>query len=236
MDHPRCDRDRGRAGRDRRSDLLQSHAAARRRARRHRLARPRLPLTVDGVEIVASLVLLADRRAGRTSGWLPWAALTLGTAASLAANIATANHGTISRIIAGWPAIALLIAVKLLSGILEHRTAVAEDPAGVCPDGRAVAAGPAGPPASRARPAGFPAARSRPAAGTAGRVDSGIIPGDIAALEQAARIVRDELRREGRPLTRDVLAARLRAAGYPVRNARLTPLLATLRTDPARTA
>jgi hypothetical protein len=47
------------------------------------------------------LVLLGDRRSGRKSGWLPWAALTVGTAASLAANIATADHGTISRIIAG---------------------------------------------------------------------------------------------------------------------------------------
>ncbi len=81
------------------------------------------PLSVDGVEIVASLVLLADRRAGRNSGWLPWAALTIGTAASLAANIATVTAGIVSRIIAGWPAVALLIAVKLLSGILEHCTA-----------------------------------------------------------------------------------------------------------------
>jgi hypothetical protein len=54
------------------------------------------------VEIVASLVLLADRRAGRKSGWLPWAALTIGTAASLAANIATADANTVSRVIAGW--------------------------------------------------------------------------------------------------------------------------------------
>src|SRR6185437_11127327 len=37
------------------------------------------PLSVDGVEIVASLVLLADRRAGRRSGWLPWTALAVGT-------------------------------------------------------------------------------------------------------------------------------------------------------------
>ncbi len=79
------------------------------------------PLSVDGVEIVASLVLLADRRSGRKFGWLPWAALTVGTAARLTANIATADHGTISCVIAGWPAVALLIAVKLLSGILEHR-------------------------------------------------------------------------------------------------------------------
>jgi Protein of unknown function (DUF2637) len=32
------------------------------------------PLSVDGIEIVASLVLLADRHIGRRSGWLPWAA------------------------------------------------------------------------------------------------------------------------------------------------------------------
>src|SRR5262252_6189183 len=50
-----------------------------------------LPLSVDGVGIVASLVLLADRRTGRRSGWLPWAALITGIAASLAANVATAQ-------------------------------------------------------------------------------------------------------------------------------------------------
>src|SRR5215467_13694374 len=63
-----------------------------------------LPLSVDGVEIVASLVLLADRRTSRRSGWLPWAALLIGTAASLAANVATAQPDAISRVIAGWPA------------------------------------------------------------------------------------------------------------------------------------
>jgi hypothetical protein len=57
------------------------------------------------------------------AGWLPWTALALGMAGSLAANIATAHHDPVSRIIAGWPAVALLIAVKLLSGILEHRDA-----------------------------------------------------------------------------------------------------------------
>jgi hypothetical protein len=85
------------------------------------------PLSADGVEIVASLVVLADRCARRRSGWLPWAALAVGTAASLAANIATADHGIISRLIAGWPAVALLVAVKLLSGILEHREMATDD-------------------------------------------------------------------------------------------------------------
>lgn len=51
-------------------------------------------------------------------GWLPWAALVLGTADSLAADVATASPGTISQVIVDWPALALLIAVKLLSGML----------------------------------------------------------------------------------------------------------------------
>ena len=78
-------------------------------------------LSVDGIEIVASLVLLADRRSRRRSGWLPWAALVAGRTASLAANIAAGGAGPVGRVIAGWPAFALLVAVKLRSGMLEHR-------------------------------------------------------------------------------------------------------------------
>ena len=51
------------------------------------------PLSVDGVEIVASLVLLADRREGRRSTWLPWSSEPQ---RAMAANIATAGHGTVS--------------------------------------------------------------------------------------------------------------------------------------------
>jgi hypothetical protein len=46
------------------------------------------PISVDGLEIVASLYLVAQRRAGRPTGWIPWVALIVGTAASLAANVA----------------------------------------------------------------------------------------------------------------------------------------------------
>lgn len=92
------------------------------------------PLSVDGIEIVASLVLLADRRAGRSSGWLPWAALAAGTTASLAANVAAAGSDLIGRVVAGWPAFALLVAIKLLSGLFQRRpddrpTAVGDRPA-----------------------------------------------------------------------------------------------------------
>jgi hypothetical protein len=193
------------------------------------------PVSVDGVEIVASLVLLADRRAGRKSGWLPWAALAVGTAASLAANIATAEPGTVSRMIAGWPAFALLIAVKLLSGILEHcRSADAASlPDGRERDGRsrpAAAVRSSRSPGPDERPSVRPQPRAEP------RPDADRIRRQAlrpaAAIDEllpAACAVRDELRSDGRPLTRDALASRLRAAGYRAGNDRLTSLLVALK-------
>jgi len=56
-------------------------------------------------------VLLADRRAGRRSGPLPWAALIAGVAASVAANVAVAAHDAIGRVVTGWPALTLLISL-----------------------------------------------------------------------------------------------------------------------------
>jgi Protein of unknown function (DUF2637) len=110
------------------------------------------PISVDGIEIVASLVLLAHRRAGTRAGWLPWAALAAGTAASVAANVAVGASDPVGRLVAGWPAVALLVSIKLLSGLLDARSP-----------------GPAGPGPS-------------PSAGT--------VP---ASLEDAARVVRDQL-------------------------------------------
>jgi Protein of unknown function (DUF2637) len=193
------------------------------------------PLSVDGIEIVASLVLLADRRAGRRSGWLPWTALAAGTAGSLAANIATAHPDPVSRVIAGWPALALLLAVKLLAGILERLHV--PDTAGQGSD-RASSAisipGPAGPCESPA--SGYLAkARSRPAPPQGNQLSpsppaAGSAPGSReTALLPAARVARDELRQDGVPLTRDALAARLRQQGHPIRNASITPILRQLR-------
>src|SRR5436190_13220391 len=46
------------------------------------------PVSVDGIEVVASLVLLAHRRAGTRAGWLPWVALAASVAANVAADVA----------------------------------------------------------------------------------------------------------------------------------------------------
>ena len=201
------------------------------------------PLSVDGVEIVASLVLLADRRTGHRSGWLPWTALAIGTAASLAANVATAGPTPISRIIAGWPAFALLLAVKLLAGMLEHRDGDRPAPAVPVPGRPAPAPEPGRATARPAVPApAVPAADSRTGTGTAAdhglrlSTGTGTGPGtdpEIAALLPAARVARDDLTRDGHPVIRDAIAARLRRDGHPVRNARLTPLMYALRHDTA---
>lgn len=90
------------------------------------------PISVDGLEIVASLYLVAQRRAGRPTGWIPWVALIVGTAASLAANVAVGGADPIGKALAGWPALSMLIAVKLLFAMIDHtnvdqRTAVPDD-------------------------------------------------------------------------------------------------------------
>jgi hypothetical protein len=208
------------------------------------------PLSVDGlVEIVASLVLLVDQRSGRRPGWLPWAALVIGTAGSLAANVATAGPGTVSMIIAGWPAAALLCAIKLLTGMLNRPTAspcrpiddqdgsqevsrpavLTTDPPG--------AVGPAARPASARTPPIASATADRhqelaqPRTPSAEQQPATSLTPVIAELLPAARAARDALHRDGRRLTRDALAARMRRNGFPVRNARLTPVLEALRNE-----
>ncbi len=51
---------------------------------------------------------------------LPWVALGVGTAASLAANVAVGGHDMIGRALAGWPAVALLVSIKLLLSMFDH--------------------------------------------------------------------------------------------------------------------
>ncbi|TDD21096.1 DUF2637 domain-containing protein [Actinomadura sp. KC06] len=73
-----------------------------------------LPVSVDGMIVASSLTLLADSRAGRRGGVLPWALLLAGSAASLAANVAVAEPSAIGRVIAAWPSCALIGAYELL--------------------------------------------------------------------------------------------------------------------------
>lgn len=73
-----------------------------------------IPFAVDGMMVVASMVMLVRRKTRKPVGWLPWTALAFGLAASLAANVAVAEPTIIGRMVAAWPPVALAMAYEML--------------------------------------------------------------------------------------------------------------------------
>ena len=71
--------------------------------------------------VASSMTLLSDARHGRKGGFLPWTLLIIGSAASLAANVAVADPTVWSRVIHAWPSFALIGTYELL--MREFRTA-----------------------------------------------------------------------------------------------------------------
>jgi Protein of unknown function (DUF2637) len=213
------------------------------------------PLSVDGIEVVASLVLLADKRAGRRSGLLPWAALCAGTTASFAANVAVGGVDVVGRAVSGWPAFALLIAVKLLFGLLDHPAAAESVGDGV--DGQSLV-GPAGGQTGMTGTipdAGGAVLDGRPDSADSGdgrtivrndrdwRIDGSMtrdpdrplstsVTPDVARLIPAAREASATLARCGQAVTREALARRMRADGHAASNARVSALLKILAAEP----
>ncbi len=57
--------------------------------------------------------------------WIVRLALTLGVAASVAANVLHARDNAISQTVAAWPPLALLLTVELISRVPVHRRALA---------------------------------------------------------------------------------------------------------------
>ncbi|MDG4833940.1 DUF2637 domain-containing protein [Solwaraspora sp. WMMD1047] len=211
------------------------------------------PISVDGLEIVASLYLVVQRRAGRPTGWTPWVALVIGTAASLAANIAVGGHDPIGKALAGWPALSMLVAVKLLFGMIDHsqddQPAVPDDqrpsadrPAvpgtvpqtgpdsrpssGPAPDGRTGIPGPSET-GGTGRAIGLTSGRS------GGRASTPLSVGQrtVAHLLPAARTASAALAATGRSLSRDRLADAMRNDGHGVSNERASLLLKILQAE-----
>lgn len=86
-----------------------------------------LPLSVDGLILAASLLMLADARAKRSVHWLTWAGLMAGVAATVAANCAYGlRFGVAGAILWAWPALAFVVAAEL-SMIMVRRTSVAPE-------------------------------------------------------------------------------------------------------------
>ncbi|MGI5523179.1 DUF2637 domain-containing protein [Micromonospora sp. CA-259024] len=74
-----------------------------------------LPISVDGMLIVASAAMVEDNRNERSVRWSARIAFAAGVAASVAANIAAAQPTLGARIVAAWPAVAMLLVVEMLS-------------------------------------------------------------------------------------------------------------------------
>ena len=88
-----------------------------------------LPLSVDGLVVAASMVLVGRRRAGEPGGVLAWSALAGGVLASVAANMADAGAGATAVLTAGWPAVAFAVAFELLQQQRQTVTAAIVAPA-----------------------------------------------------------------------------------------------------------
>jgi hypothetical protein len=212
------------------------------------------PISVDGLEIVVSLYLVAQRRAGRPTGWVPWVALFVGTAASLSANVAVGGADPIGKALAGWPALSMLASVKLLFAMFDHeskddqRTIVRDDQrtAGTVPavpeivrrNGRDDAAPSATVPADRpADPKAEP--QTPPAPGGAGHPGGPAAPVDVRAVAHlipVARAARVTLAETGLSLSRDHLADVMRDQGHGVSNERASLLLKILKAEQDVTA
>ena len=174
-----------------------------------------LPFSVDGMLVVATIVMVDDKH--RTHRVRPMArlAFTAGVIASIAANIAAAHPSVGARIIDGWPALALLLVVEMLArppaaeiptpdpctdrspaeGIRAVRSAAAEPPQVLrTPMGTSAAASPAEVPTSAYIPTHDAEARipARDAAVAYGRDDGAgrTVPRDLEAPAGSNRHLR----------------------------------------------
>lgn len=88
-----------------------------------------LPLSVDGLMVVAGLVLYADARVGRRGRVLPWLALLAGVGASVAGNVAAAEPTMAGRAVAAWAPVALALSVELVLRHVRRRGVAGDDTA-----------------------------------------------------------------------------------------------------------
>jgi hypothetical protein len=83
-----------------------------------------LPLSVDGLIVAASLVLLHEARNGRAAPGLARVMLWLGIAATVGANVAFgARFGVLGAVISAWPAVAFIGAVEMAMQLVRRARA-----------------------------------------------------------------------------------------------------------------
>ncbi|MBT2207037.1 DUF2637 domain-containing protein [Actinomadura sp. NEAU-AAG7] len=88
-----------------------------------------VPLTIDGLVYVASMVMLDAARRRVQAPALARFALVLGIGATVAVNVLHGvAHGPVGAVIAAWPAITLVVAVELLMGMIRRGRDEGETP------------------------------------------------------------------------------------------------------------
>jgi hypothetical protein len=74
-----------------------------------------LPWSIDGLMVVATAAMIEDQRNNRRPRWSARLAFAFGVIASLGANIASAQPSIGARVVAAVPAVALLLAIEVLT-------------------------------------------------------------------------------------------------------------------------
>ena len=88
-----------------------------------------LPVLIDGVIFMASLVMLDTSRRGERSPWLARLALAAGALATLAANVAEGwSGGWVSRLISAVAPVVLVVSYELLMGMLRRSPQALAEP------------------------------------------------------------------------------------------------------------
>ncbi len=87
------------------------------------------PLTIDGLVFASSMVLLDSARRGEEAPLLAKWTLGIGIGATVAVNVLHGiEHGIIGAVIAAWPALALVLTVELMMGLIRRGQQAIADP------------------------------------------------------------------------------------------------------------
>ncbi len=201
-----------------------------------------LPLTVDGLVVVATKVTVARRGAGRPVGWLAYGALVLSVLASLAANVVSGDptlvpDHVVRWVVSAWPPLAVAMAFEL---VLQYRSEAAtavvpEDQPASAPEATPEAEGPVAP------GRGLMVAEDRPVEAQALHVGE-----DQARAVARPRLVRPAIeaagaidvvlerhRRNGTAPSRRAFIDEVKAAGGSIGTNRASELVGQLRTEVA---
>jgi len=85
-----------------------------------------LPVSIDGLVAVSSLVMLRAARTGVSAPWLARTGLVLAVIAALACNVGYGvAHGWPGALLSGWPAVAFVVAAETAISMTRQRPAAA---------------------------------------------------------------------------------------------------------------